>query len=228
MEAISEENKDKIVKNLSLFFSIIALILSLISVVGVNKIQNRILNSDIETSITNKKNEDLKTDATQEVEILHSDGSTEKVQAKNSEDKISTIIEEKVEKPKNKSKKDFLKKNKNNKLQKFNVVERKRKEEKNKETKQQSALSNSAKNQEREINNNFYIQIGIFKNNESAKRNCDKIKKSLVGKICSTKKDKENRVASIIQGFNTKEEATKFAKKLAERENISFLIKKSL
>ena len=206
MEAILNENKDKIFRNFSLSFSVVALVLSLISIVGLNKLQNKILNGDIDAKISNEKSENLKIDAVQEVEVLHSDGSTEKVKAKNSEDKISMVIEEKIEKPKTNPKKENSKKKTSNKVQKINVIERKQKENKN----------------------NFYIQLGIFSSKKSAKTNCDKIKKSLANKTCFAKKESNNRFASVIQGFETKNEATRFAKKLAEKESISFLIKKSL
>ena len=227
METISNENRDTILKNLSLFFSVVALILSLIAVVGLNKLQNKILSSDMEAKITSEKSEDFKIETTNDVEVLHSDGSTEKVKAKNSEDKISMVIEEKIEQPKNKAKKEKIKKNVANKTQKFNVVERQNQKREIQNTKQQNIPNNTNRNVVK-VKDEFYIQLGVFGSEISAQKNCDKIKKSLVGKLCSVKKDKKNRFASVIQDFATKEMAMKFAQQLATKENISFLIKKTL
>ena len=227
METISNENRDTILKNLSLFFSVVALILSLIAVVGLNKLQNKILSSDMVAKITSEKSEDFKIETTNDVEVLHSDGSTEKVKAKNSEDKISMVIEEKIEQPKNKAKKEKIKKNVANKTQKFNVVERQNQKIEIQNTKQQNIPNNTNRNVVK-VKNEFYIQLGVFGSEISAQKNCDKIKKSLVGKLCSVKKDKKNRFASVIQDFATKEMAMKFAQQLATKENISFLIKKTL
>ena len=227
METISNENRDTILKNLSLFFSVVALILSLIAVVGLNKLQNKILSSDMVAKITSEKSEDFKIETTNDVEVLHSDGSTEKVKAKNSEDKISMVIEEKIEQPKNKAKKEKIKKNVANKTQKFNVVERQNQKREIQNTKQQNIPNNTNRNVVK-VKDEFYIQLGVFGSEISAQKNCDKIKKSLVGKLCSVKKDKKNRFVSVIQGFATKEMAMKFAQQLATKENISFLIKKTL
>ena len=227
METISNENRDTILKNLSLFFSVVALILSLIAVVGLNKLQNKILSSDMVAKITSEKSEDFKIETTNDVEVLHSDGSTEKVKAKNSEDKISMVIEEKIEQPKNKAKKEKIKKNVANKTQKFNVVERQNQKREIRNTKQQNIPNNTNRNVVK-VKDEFYIQLGVFGSEISAQKNCDKIKKSLVGKLCSVKKDKKNRFVSVIQGFATKEMAMKFAQQLATKENISFLIKKTL
>ena len=228
------QGKEAFIKYFALFLSIIAFVFSVISLVGLSKLQNAVIeNGSAQISRADGENNEESAG----VEFVHVDGSTEKIKAVEESDKIATVIEDKVEKRKERNKKATKKLEA---LSKAKVVARADKNRQENNSKQENRKKKDIQQSKKpdvvvngkqvdkavQANGNFVVQIGSFNKKDGAINQCKKVEKYTNGKRCIVRQDVSGKYMSVIISFQNRGEAQTFGKNLSSK-GISFLIKKN-
>lgn len=217
-----------IIQKVSLLCSVVAMVLSVVAIASISS------NCNVKFNIHKENNSFKPIDKIPDVEIIHSDGSVEKIKSVESQDKLGEIITPKKKEENKKEpiargsqdKKNALKNDKKIIDKEIKKQEIKSVKPTTSEKKVENKVDNASKPQG--INGAFVVQVGSFKDKTLAEVQCKKVANTgkLKGKNCAVA-SRDNSFRAIVYPFDSRELATEFGDKLQRENRISCLVKKN-
>ncbi len=205
----------------SIFISILALLLAVIANRRVSNMQNA---QEIEFSAVAEKKPFQQIEKVPDVEVIKPDGTVIKAKSIESHDNLDKIVSKEVEmtRPVEVVKMEPTNNEKKSEISKTPVVVARPKETK------QSQVQEVKKTESQGINGAFVVQAGSFKSKSLAETQCKKIlaKVKFGDKKCGIAHG-NGSYRTIFYPFNNNNEASAFANKIQKNTKISCLVKRN-
>jgi len=239
-------------QKISLLASCVAVCLSMISIISINKIKTNLYNNDIGEKVF-KPIKDIP-----DVEVIKVDGSIEQINSTESKDVFGKLMYNKKDNKVKKQEQEVIKEAKKENVKQIKLnekvfakkedkkdisnnvvkankivtpIERTKNTNQNKQNNLQQSKHAIMNEQntftKNKIHGSFVVQIGAFKDKNVAVKQCENVKNNLNGKDCNIATTNNQVYRSIIYPFNSYQDANEYLIVFSSKTRITGLIKKN-